>query len=189
MAKQLTEAGEEIALLVMLDTALPRRPLLTRKDKGLIKLQLLKEQGAGYLVEWGRNRIQWELSKLRRRFEEPETVAEHEFHNAAIEAAFYQAIAVYPMHVWDGPAVLFRPPLDRRFEVSDGNWISEGREYVFEDNQWTEYLPGLKVVEVPGDHDSMVLEPNVRVLGRAIRECVREAEAAALRARHERPHS
>ena len=183
MAKQLTEAGEEIALLVMLDTALPRRPLLTRKDKGLIKLQLLKEQGAGYLVEWGRNRIQWELSKLRRRFEEPETVAEHEFHNAAIEAAFYQAIAVYPMHVWDGPAVLFRPPLDRRFEVSDGNWISEGREYVFEDNQWTEYLPGLKVVEVPGDHDSMVLEPNVRVLGRAIRECVREAEARVLRAR------
>lgn len=183
IARQLTAAGEKIGLLIMLDTPLPMRPPLGRKDKALIKMQLFREQGVGYLGEWARNRVEWELGKLRRRFEEPEAVAEHAFHDADIEAAFYQAVASYPLHAWDGPTVLFRPPLDRRFKVTDGNWVSEGREYVFEDNEWTRYIPGLKVIEVPGDHDSMVLEPNVRVLGRRIRDCVREAEAGMARTR------
>jgi thioesterase domain-containing protein len=33
------------------------------------------------------------------------------------------------------------------------------------------------VFEVPGNHDSMVLEPNVRVLASHIRTCITEAES------------
>ena len=39
--------------------------------------------------------------------------------------------------------------------------------------------PALTVIEVPGDHDSMVLEPNVRVLAARLRDVIAEAEAAA----------
>ena len=36
--------------------------------------------------------------------------------------------------------------------------------------------PTLDVIEVPGDHDSMVLEPNVRVLVVRMRRVLDEAE-------------
>lgn len=80
------------------------------------------------------------------------------------------------MRVWDGPVTLFRPRLDRRFAVSGGQHVSTAREYVFEDNLWSPWLPDLTVTEVPGDHDSMVLEPCVRVLTARMREVLAAAE-------------
>jgi thioesterase domain-containing protein len=74
--------------------------------------------------------------------------------------------------------ILYRPPLDRRWKVTGGNWVNSGREYVFADNEWTPYAPQIEVVEVPGDHDSMVLEPNVRVLAARLRAALAEAEAS-----------
>jgi thioesterase domain-containing protein len=50
------------------------------------------------------------------------------------------------------------------------------REYVYPDNDWTRFMPALRVLEVPGDHDSMVLEPNVRVLASFMRDCITSAE-------------
>ena len=38
-------------------------------------------------------------------------------------------------------------------------------------------MGALDVFEVPGDHDSMVLEPNVRVLARKLREVIDAAES------------
>jgi thioesterase domain-containing protein len=72
--------------------------------------------------------------------------------------------------------VLYRPPLDRFWKVTGGNWVSAAREYVHPDNQWTPFAPDLEVVEVPGDHDSMVLEPNVRVLAARLRAAIANAE-------------
>ena len=54
--------------------------------------------------------------------------------------------------------------------------MNSGREYVFADNEWTPYAPRIEVVEVPGDHDSMVLEPNVRVLAARLRAALADAE-------------
>ena len=101
------------------------------------------------------------------------------FNNAAIEAAFRHAVGVYQLLRWeDGQVVLYRPPLDRHWKVTGGNWVSAAREYVFADNLWTPFAPALEVVEVPGDHDSMVLEPNVRVLAARMRSAIQAAEAA-----------
>ena len=36
--------------------------------------------------------------------------------------------------------------------------------------------PNVEVTEVPGDHDSMVLEPNVRVLAARMKEVIAAAE-------------
>ena len=54
---------------------------------------------------------------------------------------------------------------------------------MFEDNDWTRWAPRTAVVEVPGDHDSMVLEPNVRVLAARMRAAVEAAEAESAAAR------
>jgi thioesterase domain-containing protein len=54
--------------------------------------------------------------------------------------------------------------------------VSSTKEYVFEDNDLTRFAPGLEVIEVPGDHDSMVLEPNVRVMAAKLKSVIARAE-------------
>ena len=177
MAQQLDAAGEEVAVLAMLDTPLPVRPSLSARDKALIKLAELRRKGPAYLGEWARNRIEWE--RARRRGETGEAAAPgSEFNNTKIEMAFREAVAVYQVKPWDGPITLFRPALDLHWQVSGGRWVSAAKEYVYPDNDWTRFAPALEVIEVPGDHDSMVLVPNVSVLAGRLREIVARAEAA-----------
>jgi acyl transferase domain-containing protein/thioesterase domain-containing protein/NAD(P)-dependent dehydrogenase (short-subunit alcohol dehydrogenase family)/acyl carrier protein len=176
IARQLEAAGETVGLVVMLDTPVPKRPLLTRTDKTLMKLQDIREGGIGYLGEWARNRWNWEVSKLQRRFGEAEPEPETQFQNTAIEAAFYASLETYDLKPWTGPVLLLRPPLDRHYKVSGGKYVTRAREYVFEDNDWSGWVEKLDVIEVPGDHDSMVLEPNVRVLATRMRRAIDGAE-------------
>ena len=167
MARQLEAAGEVVSVLVLLDTPLPMRPALTKADKALIKLAELRAKGPGYLVEWYRARQAW-----ARRDRTMTEAGEAAFHNAAIEAAFLAALPGFALQPRQGLTVLFRPPLDRHWQVTGGRWVSRGKEYVFPDNDLTQFAPALQVIEVPGDHDSMVLEPNVRVLAARLRKII-----------------
>jgi thioesterase domain-containing protein/acyl carrier protein len=172
MALQLQKAGEEVALLALLDTPLPLRPSLAKRDKAMIKLAELRKRGPGYLVDWAKARWEWERTKRNA----PATDADGAFHNAAIEAAFRAALPRYPLPLYNGRTALFRPPLDLHWQVTQGQWVSAAKEYVYSDNDLTRFAPALQVIEVPGDHDSMVLEPNVRVLAGALRRVIAEAE-------------
>ncbi|WP_371227801.1 type I polyketide synthase [Roseovarius sp. 2305UL8-3] len=161
IARQIEAEGGQVNLLAMLDTPLPVRPSLSRRDKVLIKLSELRRKGSGYLREWALNRLQWELEKRNVQGDSGQG-----FNNHKIEMAFRGAVEAYEVTPWDGRILLFRPPLDRHWKVSGDNWVSAEREYVFEDNQWTQFVPKTQVIEVTGDHDSMVLDPNVAVLAR-----------------------
>ena len=172
MALQLQKAGEEVALLALLDTPLPLRPSLAKRDKAMIKLAELRKRGPGYLVDWAKARWEWERTKRNA----PATDADGAFHNTAIEAAFRAALPRYPLPLYKGRTALFRPPLDLHWQVTQGQWVSAAKEYVYSDNDLTRFAPTLQVIEVPGDHDSMVLEPNVRVLAGALRRVIAEAE-------------
>lgn len=178
MAQQLEAAGETVAMVVMLDSPLPLRPTLSAQDRLLMKLREIQTGGLSFFVEWARRRIEWELGKRAGRQAAP-VETDHRFHNEAIEAAFLGALKTYDLKSWTGPVTLFRPPLDFVFKVSGGAWVDSEREYVYADNDWTRWAPDLRVVEVPGDHDSMVLEPNVRVLAARLRACLDTAEAGA----------
>ena len=70
----------------------------------------------------------------------------------------------YQPQLWDGNVALFRPPLEKTWELEPGLWADSDHKYVRNDNLWGDYLPNMNIVEVPGDHVSMVLEPNVRWL-------------------------
>lgn len=179
MAQQLQAAGQATAALVLLDTPLPMRPPLAQADKAIIKWKELRSKGVGYLAEWLKNRIAWEFEKRRDR--PAETGEMPEFNNRKIELAFYEAIGEYELGSWDGPMTLFRPPLDYHWQVSNGRWVNSEREYVLEDNDWTRWAPEVEVVEVPGNHDSMVLVPNVSVLAAAVKSTLDSADRYALR--------
>ncbi|WP_058247964.1 type I polyketide synthase [Tropicibacter naphthalenivorans] len=177
IAHQLETMGEEVSLVVMLDTPLPTRRPLSGKDRAIIQWHQAREKGPLYPFIWARNRIAWELAKRR---ETGETDTQTAFHNAEIEAAFYRAIGSYQVRPWDGRLVLYRPPLVGKWRVSGGNLVNSERTYVTHDNDWSLYAPQVEVHEVPGDHDSMVLEPNVRVLASLMRDAIQGAESASL---------
>ncbi|MBX3272370.1 MAG: SDR family NAD(P)-dependent oxidoreductase [Sandaracinaceae bacterium] len=178
IAQQLRAAGEEVARLVFLDTPLPSPPpRLSMRDRALIQFQQLGQKGPAYVSEWAVNRWNWELGKLRARFDdaEPDRGADV-FHDEAIEAAFRRALGRYALRPWPGAVTLFRPKLEVAFDLGNGRKLDYERGYVFEDNGWTPYVGHLDVFEVPGDHDSMVLEPNVRVLAGRLRAVIEGAE-------------
>ncbi len=182
IGRQLRAMGEEVALMALLDTPMPVRPALTKPDKAMIKLAELRAGGPQFLADWARRRLEWERSRRAVAAHEPDPTVPS-YNNAEIEAAFRHAVGIYRLEPWAGGRVmLYRPPLDRHWKVTGGKWVSAAREYVFADNLWTPFAPGLDVVEVPGDHDSMVLEPNVRVLAARMRNAISAAEAEPVRA-------
>jgi acyl transferase domain-containing protein/thioesterase domain-containing protein/acyl carrier protein len=183
MARQLLAEGESVALLVMLDTPLPTQPRLSLGDRVAMKLWDLRRDGVKYVGTWARRRIEWELGRLRARFEEPLPVSSEHFHNEAIEAAFRAALPRYDVGYYPGRLVLFRPALQVAYRLSGGRLVGNSRQFLYPDNGWTPHVSELSVYEVPGDHDSMVLEPNVRVLAEKLRACIDEAESAAQRMR------
>jgi acyl transferase domain-containing protein/acyl carrier protein len=177
MAQQLTKQGEAVGALAMLDTPLPMRPGLSRRDKLAIKLHEFRRKGPAYLREWFENRLAWELQKRRSPDLTGQTEFIPEFNNQKIEAAFCESLETYKLRRWIGPFTLFRPPLDLHWPVSSGQFVSSEGEYVYPDNAWTSWAPQIEVIEVPGDHDSMVLVPNVSVLAAQIKATLDAAEA------------
>ncbi|MDS9466350.1 SDR family NAD(P)-dependent oxidoreductase [Paracoccus sp. MBLB3053] len=181
IARQLRAAGEEVAMLVMLDTPLPLRESLNRADRLLIRLGEFRENGLSFFKTWAKNRIAYEISRRRKQqaLDAGAKADEGSFHDLAIEAAFLSWLPQMQLSNWDGPVALFRPPLDPRWKVSGGRYVSTQRTYLLEDNGWSPWMPNLKVIEVPGDHDSMVLEPNVRRMASLLRDILRDADGDA----------
>jgi thioesterase domain-containing protein/acyl carrier protein len=172
MAQQLVAAGEEVALLVMLDTPLPHNPSLTVRDRAQIQLDRLREKGAGYLKEWAVNRVAWERERRRRR-EGPEAPAEEgTLHSTVVEAAFYRALDVYDLRPYPGVVTLYRPKLTPLHVFGPDRQINVDRRFIYHDNGWGPWCERVDVTEVPGDHDSMVLEPAVRVLASHLRDVI-----------------
>ncbi|MFN4155683.1 MAG: type I polyketide synthase [Paracoccaceae bacterium] len=171
IARQLEAAGESVPLVVLLDTPVPMRPALTKLDKLMIRAAEVRAEGAAFFARWWREKQAWKRAQG-----EVAAQGEAEFHNAAIEAAFRAALPGYDMAPRAGAVVLFRPPLDKRWQVTGGRWVSTAREFVLHDNDLGQFAPALEVIEVPGDHDSMVLEPNVRVLSARMRAVIEGAE-------------
>jgi thioesterase domain-containing protein len=177
MTRQLLADGEEVKLLVLLDTPLPQSPPLSSTDKMLVHWMRLRRQGPAYLTEWARKRIAWELNKRNGAHAKGNgEMHPAEFRSEAIKDAFYRALPKYELHYYPGVITLFRPRLDEAYVLGGGRVLNSQREFVYPDNGWSPYADRVDVFEVPGDHDSMVLEPNVRVLVQKLRACLTAAE-------------
>lgn len=177
IARQLRAQGEEVGLVTLFDTPLPVRPKVSRLDKIMMKIYDFRRKGFSYFKEWMQSRREWKEFLAREQADAPEGG----FNNRKIELAFYEATAAYQVHPYDGPVLLFRPPLEKHWKVSGGNWVDTEREYVFHDNQWSQYLSNLEIVEVTGDHDSMVLLPHVRNLGAELRSRLARTDSGPAR--------
>ena len=178
ISRQLTAMGHEVAELILLDTPLPYNDPLSSVDRMSIHWQRLKTQGIGYFTQWAKNRYHWELEKFRKRFDTPDnqSAAPDEFKSGRMELSFYQALARYQIQPQNVKATLFRPKLPVEYYLSGDRMARQDRQIIMEDNGWSRYIKDLQVFEVPGDHDSMVLEPNVRILAAKLRQCIDTAD-------------
>jgi thioesterase domain-containing protein len=177
MAKQLTAMGHEVAEIILLDTPLPFHEPLSSVDRMSIHWQRIKSKGAGYFSEWANNRYQWELQKFRKRFNKADEGKEdHDFQSERMEMAFYDALGRYDINPLDIRATLFRPRLDIHYRLAGDRVTNSVRQLIYKDNGWPPYVANLDVYEVPGNHDSMVLEPNVRVLASKLRQAIENAD-------------
>jgi thioesterase domain-containing protein/acyl transferase domain-containing protein len=180
MARQLTQAGETVALLAFLDTPLPTTPPLTSRDRFMLHAQHFRERGVSHLVDWVRSRYRWETSG-RRRADPTHAKKPFDFHSEIIESAFRRACAEYKVPELPLAITLFRPKLDEHAVLGPSRVINSQRRFIYHDNGWGPYVAKVDVCQVPGDHDSMVLEPNVRVLAARLRASIEQAEAIPTR--------
>jgi|SRR4051794_8793110 thioesterase domain-containing protein len=109
------------------------------------------------------------------------------FRSRLIEAAFYRALSRYQIERLPVDILLCRPRLQPTHVFGPGRAINRDRRRIYHDNGWTRFARHVEVFETPGDHDNMVLEPNVRILAAHLRPALEEAERAAQRRAIEPP--
>ncbi|HUR29090.1 MAG TPA: SDR family NAD(P)-dependent oxidoreductase, partial [Planctomycetota bacterium] len=178
MAQQLTAAGEEVALLAMLDTQLPQQPVLTANERARIHWDRIRRRGPIYVSEWAREKFRWGLAQIAKPGAGVARMPS-EFRSEEIGAAFRRALVRYELRPYSGTVTLFRPKLDVAHVLGPTRMTNAQRDFVFQDNGWGAHAARVDVHEVPGDHDSMVLEPNVRVLAAKLRRCIQAVEPVA----------
>jgi acyl transferase domain-containing protein/thioesterase domain-containing protein/acyl carrier protein len=173
IAQQLVAQGEEVSHLVMLDTPLPTQPPLHLHDRVLMKLQDIRRHKGAFVRNWLNDRRRWETEKREKRLAQARDVAPEQFNNSRIESAFLRALRRYELKTYGGEVTLLRPKPAVHYRLTGGRCLQQNRNILLADNGWAPHVPSLSVHEVPGDHDSMVLEPYVRVLAEKISTSVR----------------
>jgi thioesterase domain-containing protein len=177
MARQLENADQHVAALILLDTPIRHEPRFNVINKVEMWLPGLKAEGLRFLKRKLRERKEWRR-ELVARDDERRTEGSNsaQFHSRRVGDAFIRALAHYVVRKAKAKATLFRQKLKVKFHLRDGRMIDAARNVLVPDNGWTPHVSELAVIEVPGNHDSMVLEPNVRVLAASLRRVLAEAD-------------
>ncbi len=174
MARQLLARGEQVLGVLMLDTPAREIPSFSLADRISMFTQTAQREGVSIVANKVKARIQWELEKRSRR-QEPATTANDNspnFQSKRIGDAFFRSLVKYKIPAVPVPVAVFRPKLDVKFRLSRDRLVDSFRNYVRADNFWEPHVGQLQVFEVPGTHDNMVLEPNVRVLVSLLRRVI-----------------
>jgi acyl transferase domain-containing protein/thioesterase domain-containing protein/aryl carrier-like protein len=168
MARRITESGEGVDLLALIDTFRPQMPV--RDVTVSMRLGRLRDEGFAYFrgaVEgrFSRRRARRELHDTDRLVARGEPIPP-ELRDVYLTRNFEEAHARYRPLPWNGRAVLFRP------DVVDFIYGGAGPAY-----GWDNVIAHLEIARVPGNHANLLLGPNAAILigalGRAIEEAHR----------------
>lgn len=148
MAHQLHLQGEEVALLALLDSAIPGKNQLSLSQKLAFHIKKLRQQGISYLFQ-----------KIRKsKTKSTPDININNVNNNRVDPLleFRQyAFNSYKPQPYPGRAVLFRAKEESHFSTLE-NW----KELLLE---------GLDIYDIPGDHLSILQEPNVPLLAEKMR--------------------
>lgn len=156
MAQQLTAMGEEVPLLVFFDTFHPQMPIRTVPLSRM--LLRLRNEGLSYVKEIARNRRdrarlireRWQI----RRYILANKPVPHALRDRQLTDNFGEAAARYRPRPWSGKAILFRAESVPYIYGGGGPYYG-----------WDSVITGgVKTIMIPGNHDTLLLGPNAKVL-------------------------
>ncbi|AEI66239.1 type I polyketide synthase [Corallococcus macrosporus] len=169
MAQRLHALGEPVALVAFLDTFHPATQ--ERRQSFNERLRELRREGAAtYVSRKLRTKVERDgtrlLSQLKLRwYEQRGEALPIELRNLQLTERFQLLASRYVPSPYAGPVTLFRAQEIHAIYAHMGTSLG-----------WEPLVPALNIREVPGDHDSLVREPNVHVLGRLLREALDDAQ-------------
>ncbi|WP_164018467.1 type I polyketide synthase [Pyxidicoccus trucidator] len=168
MAQRLRAMGEEVSLVAFLDTFHPSTQ--ERRLSFNERLRAIREEGPAYVTNKLRQKVERDgnrlISQLKLRWYEQRGEAPPiELRDLQLTARFQYLASRYSPRPYTGPVTLFR-----------AQEISLVYSHMGKTLGWEPLVPTLRIREVPGDHDSLVREPNVHVLGRMLRAALDEAQ-------------
>jgi acyl transferase domain-containing protein/thioesterase domain-containing protein/acyl carrier protein len=168
MAQQLTALSEEVPLLVFFDTFHPQMPIRTVSPKQM--LLRLRNEGLGYIKEIIRKRreradVARERLQIRMHVRGNKPVP-HALRDRQLTDNFGQAAARYRPQPWQGKAILFRA--ENVPYIYGGGGPYYGWDSVI--------MGGLKTVMIPGNHDTLLLGANAKVLMGPLNAALDEAD-------------
>jgi thioesterase domain-containing protein len=173
MARRLRSAGQEVALLALIDCYRPGvqapTPRLQRWGQGV------RRGGAAYLLRkagiWLRRNRDLLLQQLRiGAVRATGRTVPFELRDFWLTQRFLAAARDFRPSVYPGRLIILRAT-----EV-DADLLGIGP-----DLGWSGYAAGgIDSFDVPGDHYSLLQEPNIRVLGAALKDCLEAAERGAV---------
>ena len=167
VAQRLRAAGKTVALVAMIDTRLPDHcyPKFGKPESGEMHRQKFRDQGLPYFFKWLSTRADWEFRKFKARLTGKDMRATaNDLRAWHVADAYMETVKRYNLPVVDFPVLLYKVADVPYVTLQDGRVYNEAKELISHDNGWGRYIAALTVVEVPGDHDSMLEEPNVSVL-------------------------
>src|SRR3954469_4534979 len=156
MAQQLKALGEEVPLLVFFDTYHPQMPI--RAVSLGRKLRRLRQDGLKYVKEAVLDRLD-RARAVRERMQiklciTRGTPVPHALRDRHLTDSFGQAAARYRPQPWQGKALLFRA------ESVPFVFSGSGPYYGWD----SVVLGGVQTVMIPGNHDTLLLGANAKVL-------------------------
>lgn len=166
IAQRLVARSKRVDLLAFLDTFHPgtkARSYTLREH-----LKNLFEQGPGYATIRATGRLARQFDDLSielklRYLMNKGLPLPMELRDVQMQRAFYAAAEQYRPRPYTGKIKLFRARM-----------VAEPYQHVGPTLGWADLLPNLEIIEVPGGHDSLVLEPNVQILVANLKAAIRE---------------
>ncbi|MEO8693215.1 MAG: SDR family NAD(P)-dependent oxidoreductase [Acidimicrobiales bacterium] len=170
MAHQITAAGGSVALVVLFDTfppVIPERQMTFRDRVG----RALTERSTyfGWAVKRRLEAHNWAQSVIKiDEIVARDEVVPSDLRETHVMHAFMAASMRYVLRPWTGHVVLMRAgDLHYAFRLLGESY---GWDTVVEE--------GFELVQVPGDHDTLVLEPNATTLVRTLRATLDATQAS-----------
>jgi amino acid adenylation domain-containing protein len=175
MARQLQEQGEQVGILVMLDSCRPGYKWQASFLKRVfLHLENLVQQGPIYLwqqaVKWSYWRKRHLQNKYKRYLEGALYLPETDKHLKIIDTNI-QAISEYIFSPYLGRAILLRTDDQSRDEAI-------GMQYDPQFGWGDLVFGGLDVHYVSGSHLEILKEPDVELLAETLRNCLSQAQSA-----------
>lgn len=170
MARQLEAQGQEVPFVALFDVPAFPNSSISLWERGYIHINNLSflqwQEKVNYLRKWIKVKIQQKIINKYRKPHENTSITFQDQVYRQVNQANRQARENYEPKVYPGKLILFRSQMMSRkyyFSDADGGWGQLA-------------LGGVEVVNVPGNHVTMIKEPNLPILAEKLQVCLDKAQ-------------